>query len=106
LPIWRVVPDIGQANEMHTVIVEAVPAIALRALAVAGEIFLLARIKKIMLAWYVMDRYPERGVDLVSGIELLRFRGIADIPVCSISARRAGKAFAKVIAFSRVPATS
>ena len=43
---------------MHTVIVEAGPAIALRALAAAGEIFLLARIKKIMLARYVMDSIP------------------------------------------------
>src|SRR5581483_8818790 len=73
------VDDIDQADEMHAVGVEAVPAGALGALAVAFLVEFLVRIEEIVFAGHVMHIELRLRDDPVGVVELLRRRQVADV---------------------------
>ena len=69
-PAGLEVDDVDQADEVHAVGVEAVPAGALGAASVAVEVKLLVRIEEVVLAGDVMHVEPRLRDDPVGVVEL------------------------------------
>ena len=74
------VHHVHQPDEVHAVLVEAVPAGALRALAVALAILLAVVVQHVVLAGHEEDVLGAGGLQhLVDGVELSRLREMADV---------------------------
>ena len=72
--------DVDQTDEMHAAVIEAVPARALRALAVALEIALAVVVEDVVLAGHVEDlSVLTLFSTCCSGVELARLREVRDV---------------------------
>ena len=71
------VDDVDQADEVHAVGVEAVPAGALGAAAVALEVELAVLVEDVVLARHVVHVEPRLRDDAVGVVELRRLRQMA-----------------------------
>jgi hypothetical protein len=99
--------DVDQSHEMHAVVVEAVPAVAQRALAVAGEVGrAVALIQHVVLARHVEHGQSGLLEDLVGVVELLVAGQLADVAVCRMKAGCSGRALILAIASRKVARAS
>jgi hypothetical protein len=73
------IDDIDQADEVHAVGVEAVPASTFAAATVAFAIELALFVEEVVLAWHVMHVEPGLRDDAVGIVELGNLRQMTDV---------------------------